>query len=279
MKLPIFFALLATACVAQANCPTSLPLQGTATINSCAPSAPKCVSAGQALFQYLESNKDANPDVLFIRVTGSPWHLYGPDFHILEIDELAQLVKRQANKVKRVVLAASWSGVAPDARTPSLAQQLSTALGGMPVSGQDGFVWVSKNGAVRTTRQAISVTAGGPYWVPQGEEIMVSRVSGWPIDFEEQFTKAADGKGLMLAGVGRDTYSLCPERALQLFDAAAALGEPVAAYNAAIMRLQRGAPGDAAAARALLAQSAGAGEKKAQAKLDALAKGAPAAPR
>lgn len=272
MKLALLCTLLASAVGAQAACPSSLRLKGTISLKSCAASEPNCVAAGPALYKYTKANKDDRPDVLSISITGSPWRLYDRDSHILEIDELAKRVRQEGKAIKRVVLKASWSGTAPDARTISLADKLSAALGGIPVSGKDGFLWISRNGATRTTQQAFTIARAGSYSVPEGEEIMVARVSGWLVDLEGEFTRTGNAKGLLLAAVGQDTYMLCPERALQLFEAAAKMSEPVAAFNAAIMRLERGAPGDAAAATALLRQSAAAGDRKAQSKLEALGK-------
>ena len=71
-------------------------------------------------------------------------------------------------------------------------------------------------------------------------------------------------------GAGWDIYSLCPDHALKTFEAAAKMSNSIAAYNAALMRLERNGDGDVEAARALLSQAAGAGDAKAQAKLKTL---------
>jgi TPR repeat protein len=63
---------------------------------------------------------------------------------------------------------------------------------------------------------------------------------------------------------------LCPERALQAFEYAAQLGHPIAAYNAALMRLDRGGQGDLDAAKELLLKASNAGDKKAQERLQLL---------
>lgn len=267
MKNFIFLAVLAVCAMARADCTSSLPLKGMQAIDNCDPAHAKCVRADQALYAYMVARKDAGEHVLTIGLHGSPWHLYGPEYHIIDIDELAGMVRQQGSKIQRVVLLASWSGVAPDRHTKSLAQQLSSALGGMPVAGQDGFVMYAKDGTVRTTRQAFTGVKSGPYWVAEGAEVMASLVPGWSASLEPQFAKERDAAGLRQAGVANDIYLLCPERALAAFDASAALADPIAAYNAAVMRMARGAAGDADAAIKLLTAAAGAGDKKAQAKL------------
>ena len=99
---------------------------------------------------------------------------------------------------------------------------------------------------------------------------MASLVAGWPMAFEAQFAQRGEGNGLNRVGAGFDIFLLCPERALQAFDTSAALSDPIGAYHAAIMRLERRQPGDEADAIALLKKSAATGDKKAQAKLHAM---------
>jgi TPR repeat protein len=176
-----------------------------------------------------------------------------------------------AKGLKRVVLVSSWTDVAPDRGNKSLAQKLSDALKGFPVSGMDGFLWIAKDGAMRTTRQAYTVKQGyGPYSIADGDEVMVSLAAGWPAELEDYFVKERNAEGIMQAGAGRDIYSLCPDRALQAFEAAAKLSHPIAAYNAAVMRLERNGEGDIEAATALLSQAASAGDKKSRARLQKL---------
>jgi hypothetical protein len=135
----------------------------------------------------------------------------------------------------------------------------------------DGFVWLSKDGSARTTHQAFTTKhLKNPYGLHLGDDVMVSLVAGWPIDFEEDYAKKGDAYGIMRAGAAWDIFMLCPERALQSFEAAARLSNPIAAYNAAIIRLERSKDGDLEAATALLSQAAALGDKKAQAKLDRL---------
>lgn len=244
-------------------------------IDACAPAGGKCLRADEALHKYMQAVPDDGPETLSIALHGSPWHLYDGDYHILGMDELTSMVRQQGSKIKQVVLVASWSGTAPDPHTKSLAQKLSAALGGMPVIGQDGFVWVSREGVITTTRQAFTGRISGPYWVGQNDKVMASLVAGWVFGMEAALAKEPDGYGQMRIGAANDIFMLCPEGALKAYDAAAKLKNPVAAFNAAIMRLERGKPGDAAAATVLLKQSAALGDQKAKAKLASLARNAP----
>lgn len=275
-KLFAFLFVLASCCDAQADCSTTIPLQGFVTIAQCDPASTHCVRADEALHEYMNAMPDDGASVLSIATHGSPWHLYDQDYRILEIEELATMVRRQGGNAKRVELIASWSGAPPDSHTRSVAQKLSKALGGMPVRGQDGFVWVSPKGAVRTTHQAFTGRLSGPYWIGQGEEVMASLVSGWAIDLEPAYVKARDGAGLLQVAAAKEIFMLCPEGALKSYDQAAALNNPIAAFNAAIMRLERDKPGDTAAAMVLLKQAAAQGDEKAREKLKSLAKTAPA---
>ena len=96
---------------------------------------------------------------------------------------------------------------------------------------------------------------------------MVSLVPGWVVGYEEDFVKKGNAKGIMHAGAGWDIFMLCPERALQSFEAAARLSDPIAAYNAAIIRIERGKDGDREAAAAFLKRAAKLGDSKAKARL------------
>lgn len=272
MKRLIIATLVAASFEAVANCKTSLPLQGAASIKTCNPQAEKCLSGMGALAEYSPKVKGSDdPAVLNISMHTSPWRFYGGDMRILSAEDVAELVREHVKKVKRIQLVASWTGVAPDASTKSLARKLSEALKGFPVTGMDGFLWVAANGATRTTRQAFTVKQGrGPYHVAPGDEVMVSLIAGWPAEVEDHFAKERNAEGILRAGAGWDIYFLCPERALQAFEAAARLSHPIAAYNAAMMRLDRREKGDVEAAAALLAQAAGKGDEKAQASLEKL---------
>ncbi len=200
---------------------------------------PRVVSASARMkpcIKYMNATPEDGPTTLSIATHSSPWHLYDGDYRILEIEEVAAMVRQQGSKIKRVILVASWSGLAPDPHSKSLAQKLSEALGGSPVTGQNGFVWVSPKSALHTTHQAFTGRVSGPYWVSQNEQVMASLVLGWAIDLEDQFAKAHDAAGLLQVGVAKDVFMLCPDGALQSYEDGAALNSPIAAFNAAIMR-------------------------------------------
>jgi hypothetical protein len=275
MKLFAFLIILASCSAAQAHCPTMTRLKGLVSIKQCVPSSGHCVRADEALQKFIDAMPDDGPSTLSIATHSSPWHFYDGDYQILEIEEVAAMVRQQGSKIKRVVLVASWSGTSPDPRSKSLAQKLSTALGGMPVTGQDGFVWVSQKGKLHTTHQALTGRRNGPYWVGKNDHVMASLVPGWAIDLEAEFVKLSDAAGLLRVGAAKDIFMLCPESALKSFDEAAALSNPIAAFNAAIMRLERDKPGDAVAAMVLLKQSAAQGNKKAEKKLQLLTRTIP----
>jgi len=271
-------SLLAACAGAQADCPATLPLKGVINLDNCNSVRKDCVPAAEALYEYTTAMPDAGDDVLRISLHGSPWHLYGPDYRIMTIEQLAGVVKQQGSKIREVILMSSWSGASPDKHHQPLAQQLSDALGNMKVSGPDGFLWYLKDGKTITTQQAFSMFVTGPYAVKKGEKVMASLVAGWPAQYEDAFTKQGNAEGLLRAGVGHEAFSLCPARAWKAFDAAAALGNPVAAYNAAILRLERGDSGDREAALELLRKAAAAGDQPAASLLEKTALHANAKP-
>ena len=176
-------------------------------------------------------------------------------------------------EIKSVSLIASWTGIAPELHKKSLAQKLSKQLDGITVKGPNGFLWINKNGNLRVTNQAFTVRKNGPYLVADGDEIMVSMVAGWYASSELSFLKNNSAEGIMRAGAGWDILSLCPEKALRSFEAAAKLSHPIAAYNAALMRIQRDKEGDHQAAKKLLLMSAGLGDQKSKVLLERLKKG------
>jgi len=267
--MPMFFSSFAAGSDAAGKCETSLKLDGAVSVVCCAPTD-GCIPADKAVYEYTEAAKD-DPAMLSISLQSSPWHLYDGDMRILTVDELAQMVKPYLKKgVKRIVLVASWTGVSPDGKNKSIAQKLSDLLDGFPVSGMDGFVWLSKDGSVRTTQQAFTMKKVCPYEIHPGEDVMVSLVAGWPVEYEEDIVKSGDSDGLLRAGAGWDIFMLCPDKALELFEAAAKLSNPTAAYNAALIRLDSGTKADREAAVSLLRQAAGLGDKKAEARFKEL---------
>lgn len=263
--------LLFTGQHAFAGSESSLKLEGTLRVDSCASLNGGCISAAKAIYDYSLSAK-LDPSVYGIYMQASPWRLYNGDMRIITIEEVAKGVKpKLGDNFRRIELIASWSGVAPGPNVKSLAQKLSDALDGFPVRGMDGFVWLTKDGVSRTTRQAFTVKRiKYPYWVHPGDEVMVSVQAGSWIDFEEDYVKKGDADGIMHAAAGWDIFGLLPDRALQSFEAAARLSNAIAAYNAALIRLDRGKEGDLEAATALLSQAAALGDKMAKEQLQKL---------
>jgi hypothetical protein len=266
MTLMFGIFLLAISQSAFAVCESSLKLEGTVSVKCCTPQS-ECISAAKAVYDYTESAKD-DPAALIISLHASPWHLYDSEMRILTIADLAQMVKpKLRGKVQRIILLASWTGVAPNSNGNSLAKKLSDFLGGFPVNGMDGFVWIAKDGSVRTTQQAFTIKPKCPYGVHPGDEVMVSLVLGWHVGYEDDYIKKRYSEGIKHAGAAWEIFMLCPEKALQSFETAAKLSNPIAAYNAALMRLERGNPGDYEAAIKLLKKAVALGDKKSQTKL------------
>lgn len=164
---------------------------------------------------------------------------------------------------------ASTSQPSPPGYVPSLADRVSKALDGFPAKGEDGFLWLADDGTRRTTRQAFTVFEGaGAYHVPKGSEVLAPLAAGWPAFVEDRIPED-NAELLMRAAVGWDVFFLCPERALAGFERAAGQGSAIAAYNAAVMRLERNVEGDRAAALALLERGAALGDAKSDARLAA----------
>lgn len=249
-------------------CETSLPLKGAESIKTCDPHAAGCTPAAKLVYKYTEAMPE-DPKLFTIALQSSPWRFYDPQMRILTPEEVAAMIKAHWKQgMEKVVLFASWTGVAPEHGGKSLAQKLSDALDGFPVSGMDGFLWMAKDGSTRTTHQAYSMKQGrGLYMATEGDEVFVPLVAGWFVEVEDKIVEKHDADALMRAGAGWDIYSLCPDHALKTFEAAAKMSNPIAAYNAALMRLERNGEGDMDAAKALLAQAAVAGDAKAQEKL------------
>lgn len=273
-RILLFVVLVVLDVPAGAACKASLPLAGIESIKTCDRKTERCVDAWRAVGEYAEKiDGSDDPAVLNLIGDASPWRFYDGDARIITVDEMAGLIKPQLGKsIKRVALVASWSAVRPDPHTPSLKERIAKALGGFPVTGADGFLWFARDGKIRTTRQVATIMLGGRYEIAEGGEVFVSLATGWPAHFVESLVKEKNADGILRAGAGLDVYMLCPERALQAFEYAAQLGQPIAAYNAALMRLERGAPGDLEAAKALLTRASNAGDQKAQKHLQLLPK-------
>jgi hypothetical protein len=265
-------------------CESSLKVEGNLALEYCGPQEPQetCVPASKALFDYCATAaKATDPSVLLICSHANPWRLYGGDMRIVTIEDMVNAIKhklinspawKDIDPPKRIVLVGSWTAVAPGPKGKSLVQKLSAALGDIPVSGMDGFVWLAKDGTVRTTHQAFTIVkpAKYPYLIRPGSEVMASFVAGWPVAFEEDYLKKKDAQGIMRAAAGWDIFMLCPEKALKLFEAAAELSHPIAAYNAAMIYLERGEKADLEAATALFKLAASLGDKWAKEKLEKL---------
>lgn len=270
-NLSLFITLLSAIMVfsfyrnTYAQCESSLKLEGSISISCCADE--DCISAAEAVYEYTE-NTDDDPTIYSIAIQSSPWHLYDGEMRILALEELAQLIKPELTEpIKSVLLVGSWTGIAPEINGKSIAQKLSQLLDGFPVTGMNGFIWLDKDGNVRTTKQAFTMKPNCPYRIHQGDEVMVSLVAGWPVEFEQLYFDNNDGEGLLLSGAGWDIYMLCPENALNRYETAAKLGNPIAAYNAALMYIENNQKDNLEMAISYLEKAVALGDRKAQLKL------------
>lgn len=252
-------------------CDARLPLAGTVRVETCSPrstSDADCRYAADAVYEYSEKIPDSDA-VFTTTLQSSPWRLYDAQMRILTVDELAGAIRPGLGPgVERVELIGSWTGVSPAPGLPSLADRLSKALGGIPVKGEDGFLWLAADGSRRTTRQAFTAREGaGAYFVPRGGEVLVALAAGWPAYVEGSL--ADEPPELQShAAAGWDLFFLCPEKALAGFERVAAHGSAIAAYNAALMRLERDADGDRETALALLERGAALGDDKSRSRLE-----------
>lgn len=256
--------VLAAACPQAIACDSSLPLDGTAiVIESCDKRVQTCVAASEALVDYA-GVPDNDPTLLSVAMQASPWRLYDPEMRIVSPRELADRLRPHLkSEVKLVRLDANWTATSPDAGHASLSAQVSQALSGFPVTGRDGFVWFKPDGSIRTTQQSFTGRRTGNYLIKPGEEVMSALVAGWAVSFEDQLAEDNSADGVLLAAVGWDVFMLCPDKALEAFERADGLGNAIAAYNAAVMRLDRAQAGDRNAAMALLGRAAERGDAKA----------------
>lgn len=264
-------ALLALCLLSPATwaCDHHLPLSGMVSVPTCAPAkdAADCVYAGRALHDYMEAVPDSEADFI-LGLQASPWRMYDGEWRILTPEDIAAAVRAQRDaKVTQVELLGSWTGVSPEPGVPSLAERVSKALDGFPVKGEAGFLWLSKDGARRTTRQAYTVREGaGAYYLPAGADVLAALAGGWPTYVEDEIGDA-DPALLTQAAAGWDVMFLCPDKALAGFERAADKGSAIAAYNAALMRLERGGDADRTAALALLERAAAQGDGKSRLRL------------
>lgn len=265
-------ALLALSLLSSATLacePPQLPLSGTATVETCSQQdSSTCIYGGTALYEYMEAVPDSDAQFI-IGLQASPWHLYDGELRIITPEEMAEQIRpKLTSKVERVELVGSWTAVAPAPGMRSSAERLSKALGGFPVQGEDGFLWLSKDGSRRTTHQAFTLREGaGAYFLPKDAELMVALVAGWPA-FVQGMLPEDDAELQMRAAVGWDVFFLCPDNALSAYEYAASKGSAIAAYNAAMMHLERGTAEGRASAVALLERGAALGDAKSRARLD-----------
>lgn len=242
MKRPLPMALaiallpgLANACVETAG------LDGVLSIAQCDRQAAgsDCISGQQAAHEALNALKITN--VFTIGAQTSPWRMYNADGRIMTMQELASDVRAALREDhRRIYLAGSWTATRPDGSRETLAHRLSLALEGFPVDGSDGFLWLSPKGETRTTHQAFSVWSTGTYHVARGDDVLMALVPGSLAEFEDMFADEGNSLGVLHAGIGHDVFMLCPEGALRAFERAANLGNPIGAYNAALMHSEAG---------------------------------------
>ncbi|GAB2508794.1 hypothetical protein [Lysobacter humi (ex Lee et al. 2017)] len=255
----LLFALCLLGPAAHA-CETHVELSGTVHVPTCPRESANCRGAAEVVHRAMNAMPD-DPAVMAIGLHASPWRLYDGDMRILTVEDVAAKVRASRDPgEQRVDLMGSWTGVAPAPGVPSLAERLSKALDGLPVRGEDGFLWFASDGTRRTTRQAFTTRDGaGAYLVPEGADVLVSLASGWPA-YVVDLVADPSAELLMRAAAGYDVFFLCPDKALAGFERAAAKGSAIAAYNAALMRLERNGEGDRAAALALLERGVALGD-------------------
>ena len=216
---PLLLALCLLSPAAFACDDVHLPLSGTVTVPTCDPDRDAdCLYAGDAVHAYMEKVPDSD-EVYTIGLQASPWHLYDGQMRILTVDDLAAMLRPKLDgKVKRIALIGSWTGVSPAAGVPSQADRLSKALDGLPVQGEDGFLWLSADGSRHTTRQAFTLRAGaGSYFVPKGQDMLVALADGWPAYVEDRIPDDQP-ELLMHVGVAKDVFMLCPGEALAAYE-------------------------------------------------------------
>ncbi|MGH8028422.1 MAG: hypothetical protein ACREO3_00660 [Arenimonas sp.] len=266
---PLLITLLASSPTFACQDTSLLGLTGSLSVKTCGISQPGCVYSGEALYKYMEAQPD-DPDTFSIGLQTSPWRAYDGEMRILTMEEIAATVREHREpRNRKVILYGSWTGRSPSAGVESIATRLSKALDGFPVEGQDGFLWIDRTGKTRTTHQAFSVWHNtGAYAVPTGEEVMIALVEGWKVSRDD--FPADDPAFMLQAAVGSDVFKLCPEEALARFEAAAAKGSAIAAYNAALVRLERKHSGDEKAAIAFMTRAAALGDAKARAWLESI---------
>jgi hypothetical protein len=156
IKFALAIICLFMSSLVAAQCTPTLPVENVISIPLCDPNKQTCISTPTAIARYAEAYKD-NPHIFSIFAQASPWHLFDSDSRILRISEIAVMIQQKRQKSHTSVeLLTDWSAVQPSRGEKSLAQKLSKELQGFPVKGQNGFVWLTKDGTIKTTRQAFT---------------------------------------------------------------------------------------------------------------------------
>ncbi len=266
----LFIVLASSPSTANTGCKHNLDLEGSISVKGCDNQKQTCVNGASAVYNYAENLKDESDEILTVAVSSSPWRLYGGDGRIIRIKDLAKEIEKSLEdpKVKSVKIYSSWSDVKPYGAKNSIAKQLSDELDGFPVSGIDGFLWYKSNGETYSTKQSFTIGANFPYFIASGDDVMDSLTDGAYIMAQNFFIKKKDPIGLNHAAVGWDVYMLCPDTALHTFELAAEMDYPIAAYNAAIMRLERAGDGDFERAKQLLMRAVKLGDKQSESLLE-----------
>ncbi len=269
-KSPTLLFLLCSSFCVYSDCWKNVNTEGSIRINPCDPTTDKCIPAPSALKEYIENIKN-DDSIITIGVISSPWRLYDQERRIIRIEDLARTIKPMLNKkVKLVKILGSWTGVKPNKESLSISEKLSTLLGGFPVSGINGFLWLKPDGSIYTTTQAFTLRISGPYTVNKGDDIMTSLIPGWVADRSDIYMEEQDSEGIVRTGVAWDTFMLCEDRALEFYELAAGLSHSIAAYNAAAVLVERGKSKDIIRAKELLNIAIQLGDQKSKILLDSL---------
>lgn len=271
-KSILFFAILLMQEMA-ISCDSTIPLNGVFDLQTCDRKIEQCVPANEALNNYLD--KIEYDDIFTVALKSSPWRLYANDGHILSVQELANMIRpklKTMHKKHSVKLIASWSDTnSSNKNFISLSKRLSKALDNFPVSGVDGFLWVDYKGKIHSTKQAITTWKNFiVYEVKKKGDILVPMIDGQFISKEKYFIDHKSGIGMLHVGIGYDTFLLCSKKALKAFELSAKFNNPIGAYNAAIMHIEKGKYSDIEIAKELLTKAYNLGYTKAKHKLESL---------
>lgn len=226
--------------------------------------AATCVPARNVLYDYAAEMSDP-PQTVTVLGQGNTWRVYDPENRAHDAQDVARLVRTDPafGKATQVVLKVSWSGSAPagyEAWGAPLAS-MSSELG-VPTAGAGGFVWFGPKGQTMITQQDFTGLTV-PYQAKPGDWVMVSAALAVSEAAMQEAETSQDTDLLFAAAQSEDVFGLHPENALRLYERGAALGDGLAAYNAAMIRFQRDWDGDREAAKALLDRAEKLGDKKA----------------